>query len=455
MTHIKVDNIKAEKQSVLITFTPSKDLKRYFKAPYEFWYECSESIEGVPYGIAVVPFVANVLPIAWLTGAKIELKELDADFHASIPEFQQGFKDMYPMMELKKSNFISTRYTMDYPPPLHTPVNSETLSSENEAGSACVGALFSGGVDAFATMITHLAERPVLVTVWGADIKLSNVAGWKRVQAHANATAKEFGLKNVSFASNFREFINEGALSELVRETGDIWWYGWQHGLALICQTAPLTWIMGMKNLYIASSCTPDERKRGVTCASDPTIDNHIRMNGCHVTHDLFELERQSKVNLIVDHSGSKAVKLRVCWSSDGGTNCCKCEKCVRTMLEIFAAGGDPRDYGFAYTNRDLRDSYMNVWLHFNSEHQGLYYREAQTQLRKHPEIRIPRGLRWIRDIDFDTEQKSMRYLWKSQTFRWRYFCSHNPMSSVPGQLWKVLVRNLSSSDRKQGHLPE
>lgn len=355
---------------------------------------------------------------------------------------------MYPKMDLKKANFINARYTMNYPPP-RASTNSETLSPEKEDGCVCTGVLFSGGVDAFATLITHLTENPVLVTVWGADIKLKNTTGWERVQAHVEATAKEYGLKRVSFASNFREFINEGALNELVRETGDIWWYGWQHGLALICQTAPLTWIMGMKNLYIASSCTPEERKRNVTCASDPSIDNFIRMNGCHVSHDLFEFERQSKVNLIVDHSKCNAVKLRVCWTTDGGTNCCRCEKCVRTMLEIFAAGGDPRDFGFAYTRSDLRDSYMNVWLHFNYEHQGLYYREAQSQLREHPEISLPRGLGWIKKIDFETERKTLRFLWKSQTFRWHYYCHHNPMRSIPGQLWKVLVRNFTRSDHR------
>ena len=32
---------------------------------------------------------------------------------------------------------------------------------------------------------------------------------------------------------------------------------------------------------------------------------------------------------------------------SKGGGNCCKCEKCLRTLLAILVEGYDPHNYGF------------------------------------------------------------------------------------------------------------
>lgn len=32
--------------------------------------------------------------------------------------------------------------------------------------------------------------------------------------------------------------------------------------------------------------------------------------------------------------------------------NCCKCEKCYRTMMNILSAHGDPNKFGFRYDTK-------------------------------------------------------------------------------------------------------
>lgn len=47
-----------------------------------------------------------------------------------------------------------------------------------------VATFFSGGVDAFSTLISHIDETPELFTLWGNDILYDNQSGWKNVEKH-------------------------------------------------------------------------------------------------------------------------------------------------------------------------------------------------------------------------------------------------------------------------------
>ena len=54
---------------ITIEFAVGDELEQYFKTNI-FQIEYSVDILDVPYGLAVIPFVCNVLPIVWLTDAK-------------------------------------------------------------------------------------------------------------------------------------------------------------------------------------------------------------------------------------------------------------------------------------------------------------------------------------------------------------------------------------------------
>lgn len=226
MEWIKITDVSIIAKSITIAYQISEGLAIYFsKGRTTFQVEYSENIENVPVGIAIIPFVCNVLPIVWLTDATLYLPEIDQTFYKSIDDFKQGYKNMYPMLPFVgkiEAGIKDYSYTAD-------------------GGNA---AFFSGGVDAFTTLIAHKDEHPLLVTMRGADVTLDDIEGWENVYTHVCKTAMQFDLPTpVTVTSTFRTFIDEGNLDGLVTISGDGWWHGFQHGIGLLGQAAPICFV--------------------------------------------------------------------------------------------------------------------------------------------------------------------------------------------------------------------
>lgn len=94
--YIIITHFVLEKGRATIDFEVSNNLKTYFKST-TFWYKM-EGLKNVPKSIVVIPFVCNILPIAWLANSTIFLQELDVDFYKSIEEIKKGYINMYPML---------------------------------------------------------------------------------------------------------------------------------------------------------------------------------------------------------------------------------------------------------------------------------------------------------------------------------------------------------------------
>ena len=337
---IRIENICIDSNKIEIIYSISEGLNTFFSEKEKsFWIEYSEDISSVPPGIAVIPFVCNVLPIIWLTDSVLYLSSIDKTFYDSIKEFKQGYVNMYPMLEFKGS------------------VEPQKIVDNHYGTDGGNAAFFSGGVDAFTTLICHRSEHPTLITLRGADVKLDDTEGWTNVYNHLQDTVKQFNLPTpICVTSNFRTFIDEGRLSQLVVKSNDGWWHGFQHGIGILSQAAPIAYIRRLAIIYIASSNTKEEI---TTCASDPTIDNFIRFGKTLIVHDQYEKNRQKKIETIVDYckETNQTIDTRVCWISRGGRNCCHCEKCLRTMFAFMAEGESPEKYGFNYKDADIVNS--------------------------------------------------------------------------------------------------
>lgn len=358
-----------------------------FNSVREFEVDYDVEITDVPAGIAIVPLLANVLPMSWIYDAKIDIPSCDADFLSCLPKVKRGYEGMYPMMQLGGE--------------LNVGIVEENRRPEK--GAIC---FFSGGVDAFNTLIQHVDETPTLLTMRGADVKLGDTEGWSRVLAHGEAVARDFGVEFHEVASTFRTFLREDVLTKRVAESGDGWWHGFQHGLGLLGHAAPLAWSLGKDTVYIASSFSAADKGK-YTCASDPTIDNRVRFCGARVKHDGYEFARQDKVRNIVRYSRNTdiPIKLRVCWESEGGSNCCRCEKCLRTILAIYAEGADPRDYGFNYSDPDALGNYYRKRYSTIASDDFLLLRHTPIQKEMRKNLRagdLPAGFRWFYEGDME-----------------------------------------------------
>lgn len=300
---IRVENIVKEENSIVVKFSCSDGLKRFFPLS-EFVVEYSVDVADTPDSLAVIPFVCNVLPIVWLTDSTLFLPDFDSAFVQGLPAIKEAYQEMHPSMPFKGS--------------VHTTRITDNINLQYSGSNTA--AFFSGGADAFATLIDHATESPMLITLWGADIKLSDTEGWNRVIDHARQTALDFGTESLWIKSNFRSFLNEGELDSLVRSSGDGWWHGFQHGIGLIGHAAPLVWAKGLGTLYIAASRSAGHPGNS-PCASVPAIDNNVQMSACRTVHDQYEFDRIDKIQHIVDYVTltNLPISLRTCWLSRGG----------------------------------------------------------------------------------------------------------------------------------------
>ena len=346
MNIMSVQEIKRVNHNRLeYSYTIEGEWSKYFEPSNPMWAEYSQPVDQIPDSIAVLPLIGNVIVLASLMDADIYVDEIDRDFYECIEEFIEGFDSIMPdHVHFKHRNIVHANKIVD------TPL-SPTEQEENLL-------FFSGGVDATFSLITHLEEKPALVTIWGADIPWDNEESWKQAIGFNQEVADRYHLRMMTIRSNFRSSFNNDNLEtysmDLVK---DWWWHAFHHSVAMMCIAAPLT-SGKRKNLYFGSTfSSKDEKNWGpYTIASDPQIDNYVRFCGCQVIHDGYAFSRHEKVQRICEYYSRREEKpyLRVCFLSATGTNCGRCAKCTRTIMDVLLSGGDPYDYGFQDWEEDF-----------------------------------------------------------------------------------------------------
>lgn len=349
---IKVKIVEVQKGRIDIRFDISSNLKSYFKQT-TFWYEM-ESIEMVPQSISVIPFVCNVLPVVWLTDCSLVLDSLDQVFYQCIDDIKLGYAAMYPMLDFK-GKVVCDRLE----------------NNEYKASHSVV--MFSGGIDAICTTIRHLPENPLLLSIWGsADFPINATDSWHKQWDNLQYNAGKMELDCYCIKSNFCGIFNlwSPGLMDLIRDSGETWWHGFQHGIGILSHSAPFCYVHKCRMSYIASSY--HESQRPFTCASDPTIDSKMKFASTDCFHDAFELTRQNKVALIVEYAKKHSVKfnIHVCLrQNQQDNNCCKCEKCYRTILELLLEGAEPNCFGFDNYNLNnvIEDIQYKMYIPFTA----------------------------------------------------------------------------------------
>lgn len=268
------------------------------------------------------------------------------------------------------------------------------------------GVLYSGGVDACATLIAHADEHPDLIIIQGSDIHLDQTEAWDAVKEQNDTTAKLFDVDSLWISSNYCDpLLKYSEFNKISCLAGDNWWHGFQHGIGLLGLCAPIAYTRGYDVLYIASSYTEKDK---VNCASDPSIDNFVRFCGCSVIHDQYEYNRIEKIRHIVEYNnkGGTYPYLRVCYHSGNEHNCCKCEKCLRTAITLSLMGQDITKYGFKNPTKMFKGSKWKVIKAVNYSTIPLWkdirdFAESAECNQIHPRIK------WILTTDWDKEPTS------------------------------------------------
>lgn len=185
-----------------------------------------------------------------------------------------------------------------------------------------VGCFFSGGVDAFYSVLDHADEITHLIFVHGFDIRLDRTDLRRRVSASLRAAAAELGKPLIEVETDLR------ALGDPLLD-----WGRQYHGAALAAVALALA--PHLRRCYIPSSQLVGDPP---TWASNPISDPLWSTEDVEIVHDA-DIPRVDKVARLVE-SETAMRYLRVCWENRRGAyNCGTCAKCLRTMTSLRALG--------------------------------------------------------------------------------------------------------------------
>lgn len=371
------------------------------------------TIEGhdfysVPKHLLYLPAILNLAPIVWISNLHMTIKDIDKKFENSLNALNESFKKLYPSVQWNGSLTV-TQYA-----------NEPDMQKDQ---ITC--ALFSGGVDSVNTALSHYHELPTLITIKGADIPLHDIEGWKTVQQQTKEFAEVYHLNYKYIISNFVAFLNHDKLNSLNPIIPN-WWGYIQHGMGLAGLVTPFCNV-----LYIASSYSDF-----TAWGSHPEIDNHIKSTNFNVIHDSFPMTRQEKIINIIEKS--KAIghvpTLRVCYANESnGKNCCKCEKCIRTICGLLCSGEhNIEQFGFNITPqilyKTLTAGFMQKRFIFSAS-THTFWQDIQSHIKPlhvYETLGYERDnintINWIAKYDFNLYSKISQHDTRQKLIRKKYF---------------------------------
>ena len=289
---------------------------------YRLWYRFPAKFQPASPGNAFL--VATLLP-AMVQGGTLEI---DSRF------------PVCPLL-LRRLEAVQDVFVA-WGPALRVPFNRVAIRAQTslqEPASQEVGTFFSGGVDGTFTLLRHLEEVTSLIFVKGIDMQLTNDGLYDEVWQANVDFAKAVDKPIVPAASNIRFFGHAHACP---------WSACMGAGLASIAHA------LGLRQTLIASG---DYYADLVPYGSHPLTDPLWSSSSLEIVHDGSGTQRIEKLRRIAEFSPALQV-LRVCWQ-DKAFNCGKCEKCLRTMVQLRVLGITAPTFAPLTDLADVRKLYL------------------------------------------------------------------------------------------------
>ena len=365
----------------------SENIKKYFLTDYAY-VEYDQDMTNIGKSILYIPIVSNIITMAWAVGADIYVEELDKTFMGSLSTIKHVFEKWYPQFSFSTNLYV------------------ENVISNHFNGEG-YGLLFSGGVDALTSYIRHKDKHPDLFMSWDMTLPIKKFSNRSKQQ-----------WNNVHhIKTNMQQVIHQKLLSREFK-VGE-WNENISHALRLLGLSAPLT-TKGIGTVLIAASFTDDHDE---PWGSHPLIDNNVAWANIKVIHDGYELSRQDKIKYIAKYPEYLS-DLRVCNNHRDhiNYNCCRCEKCSRTITALILEGIDPRNYNFNINPKKILWYIKDCWVknRFESgEHVIFMWKDIQKHIPEQLNNDIydsKEFFTWLREFDFSNYKMS-----KSQHFFWKY----------------------------------
>src|SRR5581483_2526582 len=210
--------------------------------------------------------------------------------------------------------------------PIEICADHYTLPPSHGDNLACP---FSGGVDSFYTLWTHLPQNEKYkgnaithaIFVQGFDIGLQDVRTFETCRAAYSAMLRELHVEPLTASTNVRAF-----------DLNCSW--AWSHNTALIGLAHVLE--RGLRQFYMPAEYSYLDSVRGIASALQFSL---LSSENLTVLNDGARLTKFERTAAIA-HVPAAFHLLRVCYvRPDGLVNCCECGKCINTMTALELAG--------------------------------------------------------------------------------------------------------------------
>lgn len=236
------------------------------------------------------------------------------------------------------------------------------------------GSFLSGGIDSLATLRKNRLDFPRdhgasiydCIVVHGFDIGGTTQGGteepfFSRALDPLCEIARDADVNLIPIRTNVRLLHDDVGF-----------WMDYFHGAALASVAHILS--KRLTRVYIASSHYSSPTPWG----SHPLVDPNYGSYALQIRHDEPATTRLAKVRRVAEWDVALR-NLRVCTANpDTGVNCGRCEKCLRTMLELLAVGKIESAESFPI--RHVDESVLDT-LSIHADYQTEWYEELLAPL--------------------------------------------------------------------------
>ncbi len=290
--------------------------------PRTLWFSFPRACE--PFlGDATGAFAVALLPLAMSTGEPLTVRG------ALSPRLAAGMRTYQRLQAAWKPDLFS-----------EVEVRCDGVVRRDGAGApAGVGMSFSGGVDSFYTLMTHLPESEpypasrvshcLMIDGFDGDSDPSRTGWFRRIQRLYEPVMAARGVELIAVRTNLLEI-----LGPVVRG---------QSFAAFL--TAPALALEGLLARFYIPSGHKVTTLGLCRDGSHQMLDHLLSTETMETSHEDAHLTRFEKTVALARWPETYD-RLRVCYGAtgvqegrDAVANCCACEKCLRTMVTLHVAG--------------------------------------------------------------------------------------------------------------------
>lgn len=289
--------------------------------PKDLWYRFPEKYEP-NLSVQADGFAATALLVAMYTGEDLSIRApISPKLAYGLLEYRNIFHGWLP----KLFQMVDIRYE-----------KVKIAAGGNKVKG--VGSAFSGGVDSFFTLWSHLAENQPIVEarithglfLHGYDLRLDEAAPYQAIARKYSALFNKYGLELILASTNAYQFAEFRVDWALINGAPLI-------GAALLM--SPL-----LQRFYIPSWTRYNEITPQGT---SPLTDHLLSTDHFDIVHQGASISRFEKIS-ILSHWPDTYDLLRVCSNKQQSAelkNCSACHKCYRTMASLSILNALPK-YG-------------------------------------------------------------------------------------------------------------